>query len=130
MSAGLRDHLNASQQQWPLGLLPPLPECPPKRIWAHEVKPTIPKIAPLPTHFFVVHDASYLASTYQAGGACAIVNAVTGDYHLHEVDVPIFVDNSYQAEVYTAWAVLSGSGSVLWGQRSRGSTFTDSKSYI
>ena len=130
MSAGLRDHLHALQQQWPLGPLPPLPEDPPKRVWAHQVEPTIPKIAPLPVHFFVVHDASYLSMTHQAGGACAVVNAVTGDYQLHEVDVPVFVDNSYQAEVYVAWAVLCGSGSVLWGQRSRGWTFTDSKSYI
>ena len=68
MSAGLCDYLHAAQQQWPLGLLPPLPEFPPQRIWACEVKPPIPKIAPLPTHFFVVHDASYVASTYQAGG--------------------------------------------------------------
>ena len=120
MSAGLRDHLHASQQQWPLSPLPPLPEDPPKRVWVHEVKPTIPKIAPLPTHFFVVHDASYLPSTYQAGGACAVVYAVTVDYHLHEVNVPFFVDNSYQAKVYIAWAVLCGSGSVLWGQCSRG----------
>ena len=98
-----------------LVLFPPSLSAPPQRIWAREVKSPIPKIAPLPTHFFVVHDASYLASTYQAGGGCAVVNAMTGDYHLHEVDVPIFVDNSYQAEVYTAWAILCGSGSVLWG---------------
>ena len=78
----------------------------------------------------MVHDVSYLPSTYQAGGACAVVNAVTGDYRLHKVNVPVFVDNSYQAEVYTAWAVLCGSGSVLWGRRSRGWTFSDSKSYM
>ena len=61
-------------------------------------------MAPLDAVF--IQDASWFPIGRQSRGAVAVLYAATEHYTLHRIPIPIYCDNSYQAELYVAWVVL------------------------
>ena len=60
----------------------------------------------------------------------AVLNVHTGHYMLHHIPIPIFCDNSYQAELYVAWVVVRARACACWFMRDERWSLTDSNSYI
>ena len=85
-------------------------------------------MAPLDAVF--IQDASWFASGRHPGGAVAVLNMHTNHYTWHRIVIPIFCDNSYEAELYVAWVVLRAGASAHWFVRDDGWSLTESSSYI
>ena len=60
----------------------------------------------------------------------AVLDVHTDHFELHRIPIPIFCDNSYQAELYVAWVVLRARASARWFVRDERWSLTDSNSYI
>ena len=54
----------------------------------------------------------------------------TGHYTLYHIPIPIFCENSYQAELYVAWVVLRSRARARWYIRDERWSLMDSKSYV
>ena len=67
-----------------------------------------------PSDTVVLQDASWFPTRRHSGGAVAILDVHTGHYTLHRIPIPIFCDNSYQAELYVAWVVLRACACAHW----------------
>ena len=76
------------------------------------------------------HDASWYPGHCLSGSALVVLNLVTGIYKLYPVHIPIFCNNSYQAEVYVAWVVLQSCVPSVSAWRAATWTFSDSQSNI
>ena len=66
----------------------------------------------LPTDYGMGHDALPCPRTHRCGGAIAIFCPRTLRYHAHGVHTLLRLDNSYTAELYTAWMALSAHGTA------------------
>ena len=76
-----------------------------------------------------IHDASCYPVHYHTASALTVLNLLTTVYHLNPVHVPIFCNNSYQAEVYVAWVVLPSRVPSASAWREDTWTFSHSQSY-
>ena len=54
----------------------------------------------------------------------------TRHYTLHRIPIPMYCDNSYQAELYVAQVVLQSRAHARWYLRDDRWSLTDSKSHI
>ena len=94
------------------------------------LQPSIPDFSFAPLNAVFIQDASWFPSGRHSGGAVAVLDMHTNHYMLHRILIPIFCDNSYQAELYVAWVVLRARASAHWFMRDDRWSLTDSNSYI
>ena len=60
----------------------------------------------------------------------AVLDVHAGHYALHRIPIPIFCDNSYQAELCVAWVVLRVRACACWFTRDERWSLTDSNSSV
>ena len=99
----------------------------------HAVTAAIPTLSWLPDNYGILHDASWCPRTRRCGGAVAVFFPVTLRYQVYPVTIPIWLDNAYTAELYTAWVALTARGpsaDPTFGFRCSSWHFADCKGYI
>ena len=135
MLAGHHSAEDARQRGWPrvsprptpaVGTLQPIGRY-------HAVTAAVPTISRLPENFGILHDASWCPKTRRCGGAGAVFCPVTLRYQVYPVPIPLWLDNAYTAELYTAWVALTARGpsaDPAFGFGSGSWHFADCKKYI
>lgn len=88
-------------------------------------------------HILIFHDASFDPSTHHAAGALAVYDCIHHTTHQLPIPIPIPLDSSYQAELWTAWQTLLALTTAPCGptlihrlHRDEPVTYTDCHSYI
>ena len=94
------------------------------------LQPVLPNFSSVPSDAVFIQDASWFLSGRHSGGVVAVLDVHTDHFELHRIPIPIFCDNSYQAELYVAWVVLRARASARWFVRDDRWSLTDSNSYI
>ena len=110
----------------PLGTLPPVRR-------SHAVTATVSTFSWLPENYGILHDASWCPRTRRCGAAVAVFCPVTLRYQVYPVPTPLWLDNAYTAELYTAWVALTARGPSAdraFGFRSGLWRFADCTGYI
>ena len=92
--------------------------------------PHFPDFSLAPPDAVVIQDASWFPTGRHCSGAVALLDVDTSHYTLHRIPIPIFCDNSYQAELYVAWVVLRSQARARWYIRDDMWSLTDSNSYV
>ena len=94
------------------------------------LKPHIPDFSLAPPDAVFLQDASWFPTWRHSGGAVAVLDVHTGHYTLHRIPIPIFCDNSYQAQLYVAWVVPRAHACACWFMRDERWSLNDSNSYV
>ena len=94
------------------------------------LQPALPDFSSAPPDAVFIQDAFWFPLGRHSGGAVAVLDVHTDHDELHPIPIPIFCDNSYQAELYVAWVVLRARASARWFVRDEPWSLTDSNSYI
>ena len=131
MEAGYSSSLAAQRAGWPCRFVPVPNGQPP---FSTDLQALSPEVLDLPASqghpTAYIHDASWFPGHHHSGGAVAVLNLDTGAYTVYPIRIPIFCNNSYQAELYVAWAVLRARRPTVALYKHNTWTFSDSKSYI
>ena len=135
MLAGHRSAEDARHGGWPRVSSRPIPPVGtlPLVGRSRTVTATVPTFSWLPENYGILHDASWCPRTRRCGGAVAVFCPVTLRYQVYRVPIPLRLDNTYTAELYTAWVALTARGPSAhpaFGFRSGSWHFADCKGYI
>ena len=126
MDAGYQHLSQAKQARWPIpewhfSISRPQPPV------SHALTPTIPELLLVCGNPFFMSDGSWFDDG-RCGGCFAVGSRRTYEYHLYEIDIPLYLDHSFVVEQYVAWTALCAHHANL--HRPEGLWVTKASSYI